>query len=51
MPHGTLLRLRVERQVGYKSMKFLTRIAVTEHLDDGGDKGNPKNGWAWHAVV
>ncbi len=38
-----VLRLRVERQVGYKSMKFLTRIAVTEHLDDGGDKGNPKN--------
>ncbi len=51
VPHGAPLRLRVERQVGYKSMKFLTRIAVTEHLDDGGDKGNPKNGWAWYAGV
>lgn len=47
--HGAPLRLRVERQVGYKSMKYVTRIAVTEHLDDGGDKGNPKNGWAWYA--
>lgn len=44
--HGAPRRLRVERQVGYKSMKYVTRIAVTEHLDDGGDKGNPKNGWA-----
>ena len=51
VPHGAPLRLRVERQVGYKSMKFVTRIAVTEHLDDGGDQGNPKNGWAWYAGV
>jgi len=51
VPHGAPLRLRVERQVGYKSMKFVTRITVTEHLDDGGDKGNPKNGWAWYAGV
>ena len=49
--HGAPLRLRVERQVGYKSMKYLTRIAVTEHLDDGGDKGNPKNGWAWYVGI
>ena len=51
VPHGAPLRLRVERQVGYKSMKFVTRIAVTVHLDDGGDQGNPKNGWAWYAGV
>ena len=51
VPHGAPLRLRVERQVGYKSMKFLTRITVTEHLDDGGDKGNPKNGWAWYVGI
>jgi hypothetical protein len=21
---------------------------VTEHLDDGGDRGYAKNGWAWY---
>jgi DMSO/TMAO reductase YedYZ molybdopterin-dependent catalytic subunit len=48
VPHGAPLRLRIERQVGYKSMKFLTRLTVTEHLDDGGPNGNPANGWAWY---
>jgi hypothetical protein len=51
VPHGAPLRLRVERQVGYKSMKYLTRVVVTEHLDDGGEKGNPKNGWAWYVGI
>jgi DMSO/TMAO reductase YedYZ molybdopterin-dependent catalytic subunit len=46
--HGAPLRLRVERQIGYKSMKYLTEVIVTEHLDDGGDRGYVKNGWAWY---
>ena len=46
--HGAPLRLRVERQIGYKSMKYLTELIVTEHFDDGGDRGYPKNGWAWY---
>lgn len=49
--HGAPLRLRVERQIGYKSQKYLTRLVVTETLDDGGDKGNPKNGWAWYTGI
>jgi hypothetical protein len=49
--HGAPLRLRVERQVGYKSMKYLTKIVVTEHLDDGGPKGSPMNGWAWYVGI
>ena len=49
--HGAPLRLRVERQIGYKSMKFLTEMIVTEHLDDGGDRGYPKNGWAWYTGI
>jgi DMSO/TMAO reductase YedYZ molybdopterin-dependent catalytic subunit len=49
--HGAPLRLRVERQMGYKSMKYVARVAVTEHLDDGGDRGNPKNGWAWYVGI
>lgn len=51
LPHGAPVRLRVERQLGYKSMKYLQRIVVTENLDDGGDKGNPKNGWAWYVGI
>jgi DMSO/TMAO reductase YedYZ molybdopterin-dependent catalytic subunit len=51
IPHGAPLRLRVERQVGYKSMKYLSRIVVSDHLDDGGDLGNPKNGWAWYVGI
>jgi DMSO/TMAO reductase YedYZ molybdopterin-dependent catalytic subunit len=51
LQHGAPLRMRVERQLGYKSMKFVSRIVVTEKLDDGGDKGNPKNGWAWFVGI
>ena len=49
--HGAPLRLRIERQIGYKSMKFVNRIVATEHLDDGGDKGNPKQGWSWYVGI
>lgn len=48
VPHGAPVRLRVERQVGYKSMKYLQRIVVTEQFDDGGKKGPIQNGWAWY---
>ena len=51
VPHGAPVRLRVERQMGYKSMKFLKRIVVTEEFADGGDKGNIQNGWAWYAGI
>ena len=49
IPHGAPVRLRVERQMGYKSMKYLHRIVVTDEFDDGGDKGNIQNGWALSA--
>lgn len=49
--HGAPVRLRVERQIGYKSMKYLQRIVVTEQVDDGGDKGAQKNGWAWYTGI
>ncbi|MFN0123408.1 MAG: molybdopterin-dependent oxidoreductase [Blastocatellia bacterium] len=51
VPHGAPVRLRVERQLGYKSIKFLQRLVVTEELDDGGAKGNPQNGWSWYAGI
>lgn len=50
-PHGAPVRLRVERQLGYKSMKYLKRIVVTDEFDDGGKKGNIQNGWAWYTGI
>lgn len=44
--HGAPLRLRVERQIGYKSMKFLNRIEVTDTFLDQGDTG-----WAWYTGI
>jgi len=51
VPHGAPLRLRVERQLGYKSLKYLERIVVTEEFDDGGEKGTIQNGWSWYAGI
>jgi DMSO/TMAO reductase YedYZ molybdopterin-dependent catalytic subunit len=50
-PHGAPVRLRVETQLGYKSMKYLRRLVVTEEFADGGEKGNIQNGWAWYAGI
>jgi DMSO/TMAO reductase YedYZ molybdopterin-dependent catalytic subunit len=49
--HGAPVRLRVERQLGYKSMKYLQRIVVKEEFDDGGKNGNIQNGWAWYVGI
>jgi len=51
IPHGAPVRLRVERQLGYKSMKYLHRIVVTDEFDDGGKKGNIQSGWAWYTGI
>ena len=51
LAHGAPLRLRVERQIGYKSMKYLRRIVVTDTFEDGGAKGNIQNGWAWYTGI
>ncbi len=46
VPHGGPVRLRVERQIGYKSMKYLQRIVVTDEFVDTGDSG-----WAWYVGI
>ena len=43
--HGAPLRLRVEQQIGYKSIKFLRRIVVSDVFRDLGDV---RGGWAWY---
>ncbi len=49
IPHGAPVRLRVETQMGYKSMKYLQRIVVMDEFDEGGM--NIQNGWAWYAGI
>ena len=49
--HGAPLRLRLETQIGYKSMKFLRRIVVTNDFDDHGKFGSIQNGWAWYVGI
>ena len=51
VPHGAPVRLRVETQMGYKSMKFLQRIVVTDHFDDLGSRGPLHSGWSWYAGI
>ena len=51
VPHGGPVRLRVETQVGYKSLKFLRRLVVHDAFDDLGKDGSMKNGWSWYAGI
>jgi DMSO/TMAO reductase YedYZ molybdopterin-dependent catalytic subunit len=51
LAHGAPVRLRVERQLGYKSMKYIQHIVVTENFNDGGKSGNIQNGWAWYVGI
>jgi len=51
VPHGAPVRLRLERQMGYKSMKFVRRLIVADEFDDGGMSGSIQNGWAWYTGI
>ena len=49
--HGAPLRVRVERQLGYKSVKFIHRISVTDEFYDPGKLGPLQAGWAWYVGI
>ena len=52
--HGAPLRLRVERQLGYKQAKYVMRIQLVDRLDRiGGGKGGfwEDRGYAWYAGI
>jgi DMSO/TMAO reductase YedYZ molybdopterin-dependent catalytic subunit len=51
IPHGAPLRMRVETQIGYKSVKYLKRIVVTDEFDDFGEYGSIQNGWSWYVGI
>ena len=52
--HGAPVRLRVTRQLGYKSVKYLARITVTDSLKNiGAGLGSyaPEIGYSWYAGI
>jgi len=52
--NGGPLRLRVPRQLGYKNVKFITRLTVTDDLKQFGQglgSASPEGGYAWYAGV
>jgi DMSO/TMAO reductase YedYZ molybdopterin-dependent catalytic subunit len=54
VPHGAPLRLRVERQIGYKHAKYVKRIeAVESFAHIGGGKGGywEDRGYEWYAGI
>jgi DMSO/TMAO reductase YedYZ molybdopterin-dependent catalytic subunit len=54
IPHGAPLRLRFERQLGYKHAKYVKRIELVESLAGvGGGKGGywEDQGYEWYAGI
>jgi DMSO/TMAO reductase YedYZ molybdopterin-dependent catalytic subunit len=55
VPHGAPLRLRVERQLGYKQAKYVQRIEAVDSLAGiGGGKGGyweDASDYAWYAGI
>ena len=54
IPHGAPLRVRVERQLGYKMSKYVMRIELVDsfaHLGDGHGGYWEDNGYTWYAGV
>ena len=54
VPFGGPLRLRLPRQLGYKSVKFITRLTVTDSLKGFGKglgSASPEGGYAWYAGI
>ncbi|MFM2289187.1 MAG: hypothetical protein RL684_2330 [Pseudomonadota bacterium] len=52
--NGGPLRMRVPRQLGYKSVKFINRLVVTDDLRKFGKglgSSSPEGGYAWYAGV
>jgi DMSO/TMAO reductase YedYZ molybdopterin-dependent catalytic subunit len=52
--NGGPLRMRVPRQLGYKNVKFITRLTVTDNLKSFGKglgSASPEAGYAWYAGI
>ena len=54
VPFGGPLRLRVPRQLGYKSIKYITRMTATDDLKQFGNglgSAEPEAGYSWYAGI
>jgi DMSO/TMAO reductase YedYZ molybdopterin-dependent catalytic subunit len=54
VPFGGPLRLRVPRQLGYKSVKYINRLTLTDNLKSFGKglgSSAPEGGYAWYAGI
>jgi DMSO/TMAO reductase YedYZ molybdopterin-dependent catalytic subunit len=52
--NGGPLRMRVPRQLGYKNVKFITHLTVTDSLKRFGKglgSASPEGGYAWYAGI
>ena len=52
--HGAPLRVRVPRQLGQKSKKYLSRIMVTDtvkHIGKGLGASDPEYGYSWYMGI
>jgi len=52
--HGAPLRLKIPRQLGYKNLKFLSKITLADRPDalgDGLGSGTPAVGFSWYAGI
>jgi DMSO/TMAO reductase YedYZ molybdopterin-dependent catalytic subunit len=52
--HGAPVRLRVERQLGYKSLKYISRITLTDtvkNIGKGLGGSDPEAGYSWYAGI
>ena len=52
--NGGPLRMRLPRQLGYKSLKFITHLTVTDDLmkfGKGLGSAEPEGGYAWYAGI
>ena len=54
VPHGGPLRMRLPRQIGYKNLKFITRLTVTDSLKGFGKgcgSAACEAGYAWYTGI
>ena len=52
--HGAPLRMKVPRQLGYKNVKYLAHITVTDSLKNirnGQGSISPDYGYSWYAGI
>ena len=52
--HGAPLRLKIPRQLGYKNVKYLSRVIITDNLKNFGKglgSSSPEIGYSWYAGI